>query len=222
MAIMQGLFNQKSIDVIRVLLVDYPKRRVLWDLARAAHVSPGRVSKVVGLLIAERLALVSSPRAELILIKPFSLLKRWAAVNNFTAHTRSIDCYTSENDVSKFLERLKLVKDEEYALTGLAGALLVAPFVSPTKIHVYVNSPSDVEKMVKELGLMPVEGNGNVKFAIPESRGVFYGARDVSGVRVVSDIQLYVDLLNYPARGKEAAAEVYKIIEKRWREAETP
>ncbi len=28
------------------------------------------------------------------------------------------------------------------------------------------------------------------------------------------------DLLNYPARGEEAAGEIYKLIEKRWKEAE--
>ena len=65
---------------------------------------------------------------------------------------------------------------------------------------------------------MPVEGNGNVKFAIAKSNGVFYGLRDVNGINVVSNIQLYMDLLNYPARGEEAANEVYKLIEKNWKQ----
>lgn len=218
---MTGLFASKAIDIIRVLLVDYPKRWALRDLAREAKVSLGQASKVAGSLIVERLALRASPRTELILMEPFSLLKRWAAVNNFTAHTRFIDYYTSENDVSKFLEKLKKVGDTEYALTGLAGALLVAPFVRPANVHIYVSSEGDAEKLAKALGLMPVEGSGNVRFAIVKNKGVFYGARKVSGIKVVSDVQLYVDLFNYPARGEEAAAEVYRIIEKRWNEKES-
>jgi hypothetical protein len=217
---MTGLFATKAIDIIRVLLVDYPKRWALRDLSRAARVSLGQASKVSNALIRERLALRASPRAEIILMEPSSLLRRWAAVNNFTAHTRFIDYYSSENDISKVLKKLKKVKSTDYGLTGLAGALLVAPFARPTNVHIYVNMEEDARKLAGSLGLVPVEGSGNVKFALAKGEGVFYGARAVDGVRVVSDVQLYVDLLNYPARGEEAAGEIYKLIEKRWKEAE--
>lgn len=217
---MTSLFASKAIDIVRVLLVCYPKRWVLRELAREAHVSLGQAFKVTNALIKERLAIRVSPRTELILMEPYSLLKRWAALNNFAAHTRFIDYCSSEDDVSKFLERLKNTKEPEYALTGLAGALLAAPFVRPTNVHIYVNSEEDAGKLARSLGLMPVEESGNVKFAIAKSRDIFYGARDVNGVKVVSDVQLYVDLLNYPARGEEAAGEIYKLIEKRWKEAE--
>jgi len=63
---------------------------------------------------------------------------------------------------------------------------------------------------------MPIEENGNVKFAIAASDGVFYGVQEIDGIRIVSDIQLYVDLFNYPARGREAADELFRKIEKRW------
>ncbi len=127
---------------------------------------------------------------------------------------------SGEEDITKFLEKLKNINSPEYALTGLAGALLVAPFVRPTNVHMYVNSEEDAGKLAKALALMPVEGSGNVKFAIAKSSGVFYGARNINGVKVVSDVQLYVDLLNYPARGEDAAGEIYKLIEKRWKEEE--
>lgn len=218
---MTGLFASKAIDIVRVLLVRYPKRWVLRDLAGEAHVSLGHAFKVSNALIKERLAIRASPRTELILMEPFALLKRWATINNFTAHTRFIDYYSGEDDISKFLEKLKNMKGPEYALTGLAGALLVAPYVRPTNIHIYVNTVEDAEKLARSLGLTPVEESGNVKFAIAKSIGVFYGARDINGVKVVSDVQLYVDLLNYPARGEEAAGKIYEVIEKRWKEEES-
>jgi hypothetical protein len=217
---MISLFASKAIDVIRVLLIDYPRVWALRDLAREAHVSLGEVFKVSKSLINERLAIRASARSGLKLMEPFSLLKKWAAINNFTARTRFIEYYSSEEDVSKFFERFKGKKGPEYALTGLAGALLVAPFVRPANIHIYVKTEEDAKSWAKLLDLMPVEENGNVKFAIVKGDGVFYGSHKIKGVNVVSDVQLYVDLLNYPARGEEAAGEIYKKIEKRWKEAE--
>lgn len=217
---MASLYAKKATDIIRVMLVSYPKPWTLRDLAKEASVSLGQAAKISQTLINERLALRASARSDLKLMAPFDMLKRWATINTFTANIRFIEYYTNEEDVSKFLEKFKGKNGPEYAITGLAGALLIAPFVRPTNIHVYVNKEDDTKRWASLLGLMPVEENGNVKFAIAKSKGVFYGAKEVNGVKVVSDVQLYVDLLNYPARGEEAAGEVYKIIEKRWKQAE--
>ena len=217
---MSSLYAKKATDIIRVLLVTYPKTWTLRSLAKEASVSLGQAAKTSQTLINERLALRASPRSDLKLMAPRDLLRRWATINTFTANIRFIEYYTNEEDVSKFLEKLKDKNGPEYAITGLAGALLIAPFVRPTNVHIYVKTDDDAKDWAGLLGLMPIEENGNVKFAIAKSKGVFYGAKEVNGVKVVSDVQLYVDLLNYPARGEEAAGEVLKAIEKRWKEAE--
>jgi len=46
--------------------------------------------------------------------------------------------------------------------------------------------------------------------------GAFYGVTQVGGVNVVSKVQLYIDLFNYPARREEAAEMVLKTLEKEW------
>jgi hypothetical protein len=208
----------KAVDVDRVLLVKYPERLNLRELAKESSVSLGEAHNVSRALINERLALRESDRSELKLMDPKGLLERLAKVNNLLSNAKFLEYYTPEEDISKFLDRLKPISYPDYAITGLAGAMLVAPFVRPTNIHVYVKKDEDAEALADRLGLMPVEANGNVKFAIPGSTGVFYGARVVNGVKVVSDIQLYMDLLNYPARGEEAAGEVYKKIEENWKQ----
>lgn len=213
---MTNLFARKSIDVIRVLLVRHPKAWVLRDLAREADVSLGQAFKVTQALINERLAVRSSTRSELKLADPAALLKRWAAVNNFTANNRFVEYYSPEEDLSKFLTAFKGVSSPGYAFSGLAGALIVAPFVRPTNVHLYVDSDGDAEKIAKRLRLMPVEEQGNVKFVISKSKGVYYGAQKIDDLRIVSNVQLYVDLLNYPARGEEAAGEVLKVIKDQW------
>ena len=214
---LKNLFAGKAIEVIRILLVDYPEELNLRDICTKAGVSIRWASVVANALVHEGVALRESARSKLRIMAPLDLLKRWAAVNNFAANTKFIDYYSAEEDITKFFGKFKGKQGPEYAFSALAGGLLVAPYVRPTNVHLYVNSEEDAKKWAELLGLLSVEKNGNVKFAIPKSHDVFYGAREIEGVKVVSDIQLYVDLLNYPARGEEAAEAVLKAIEKRWK-----
>jgi hypothetical protein len=218
---MTNIYFGKAVDVDRVLLVRYPEKLNLRKLAREASVSLGQAYKVSKALINERMASRESKRSELKLMAPSELLDRLAKVNNFLSNTKFIEYYTQEEDISKFLEELKGLQAPDYAITGLTGAMLVAPFVRPTNIHIYVKKENDAKMLADKLNLMPVESNGNIKFAIAKSNGIFYGAREINGVKVVSNIQLYVDLVNYPARGKEAADEIYKVIEKDWKQEST-
>lgn len=151
---------------------------------------------------------------------PLDLLKRLASVNNFLTNTKFLDYYSQEEDISQLLGKFKKIHDIEYAFTGLTGAMLVAPFVRPTNVHIYVNDEDDAKKLANMLNLMPIEANGNVKFALAKSKGIFYGNKEIDGVNMVSDVQLYIDLLNYPARGEEAADEILKVIEKKWKHKE--
>ncbi|HXY87350.1 MAG TPA: hypothetical protein VEG44_02820 [Candidatus Acidoferrales bacterium] len=48
----------------------------------------------------------------------------------------------------------------------------------------------DTIKLANLLDLMPIEGYGNVKFAIAKSSGIFDGVKEVDGMRVVSNVQL--------------------------------
>ena len=57
----------------------------------------------------------------------------------------------------------------------------------------------------RELGLHTVEFGGNVHLLRPYDEGVFYRLRSPQGIAVVGNIQLYLDLYKYPARGREQA-----------------
>jgi hypothetical protein len=155
-------------------------------------------------------------RGELRLMDPFRLLRRWAAYNDFNSRHGFVYYYTSEQEIERFLDKIKSKKGPRYALTTLVGALQVAPYVRPTNVFLYVRSDKDAEKWAKLLDLRPTERGGNIIFTIPDDPHVFYGSRDIDGISVVSNIQLYVDLFNYPARGEEAADELMRRIEKKW------
>jgi len=53
---------------------------------------------------------------------------------------------------------------------------------------------------------------------LPYDEGVFYGTRIVRGVRVVSNIQLFLDLYNVLPRGRKAASQILDLVLKEWHE----
>jgi hypothetical protein len=59
--------------------------------------------------------------------------------------------------------------------------------------------------------IRPTTSGANIRIFEPYDEGDFMDFREIRGVKVVSDIQLYVDLFTYPARGQEQAE---KILEK--------
>jgi hypothetical protein len=95
----------------------------------------------------------------------------------------------------------------------------MAPHVRPTDFHTYVQpniERKEVMEFAQALGVSPTEKSGNVKFVIPYDEGVFYSSRRLNGVMIVSPVQLYVDLYNYPGRGEEAAQKLLEKIVKDW------
>ncbi len=180
-------------------LVQYPNSLDLRTLSKESNVSLGQTYNVTQALIRERLAIRDSLRSKLKLMAPLNLLKKLAVFNNFLVTTQIIEYYTPEEDINKFLEKLKRIDSPDYAITGLAGAMLVAPLVRPTNIHIYVKKSEDIEILANQLDLMLVEENGNIKFVVAKSPGIFYGLNKINDIKVISEVQLYIDLFNYPA-----------------------
>lgn len=152
------------------------------------------------------------------LVDPSRLLKRWAASHDFLTENRFEEFQTFERDLDSLLKRVRGLS-VSYALTGLVAAWLVAPHVRPTTLDMYVVNRELVKEVAKVLDLRLVEKGGNVRLLSPYDAGVFYGSRAVDGVTVVSNVQLYIDLVNYPARGEEASTTLLRLIEDEWSKA---
>ena len=216
MPAIKNILEGRSSRVIRVLLTNWPKSWDLRSLAKEADVTLGTAQRVANTLLKEKYALRESKRGEFRLMDPVRLLRRWAAYTDFTSRHKFIHYYTFEQEIETFLELIKSKNGPEYALTTLVGALQVAPPVRPTDLYLYIKSEEDAKKWAELLGLKPVEKAGNIIFVIPDDPHLFYHSQDINGIKIVSNIQLYVDLFNYPGRGEEAAAELVKKIEKEW------
>jgi len=76
------------------------------------------------------------------------------------------------------------------------------------------NMPED---MVSMLNLKEVESGANVMLLGPYDEGVFYGTQVVDDIRIVSPLQIYLDLKGYKGRGEEAAEVLLRdVIKPKW------
>lgn len=222
-----NIFEPKATRVLRALLVNPQRNWTIRGLAREMEISPGYAHAVISTLIdLGHVARTENYRIKV--VNPTVLLRRWAAYHQYDKMNTFLEYHTFEREIDRFIQQLSQTSDSNYALTVLAGASLIAPHVRPVDIHIYIKKKEDATTLSKALNLQPIPKGGNVKLVIPYDEGVFYGRQTanlwisdqvVSPVNVVSDVQLFVDLYNYPARGLEAAEHLYERIVEKWGKA---
>lgn len=212
----KDIFEPKSSRVIRVLLVRPNQRWRIATLAKEAGVSLGWTHAVVSTL-QEQNYVTRDETYHVKVADPARLLRRWGAYHSFLTENKFETFHTFEQQIDRFLNQFKKVEGS-YALTGLAGAWLVAPYVRPVSIDIYIATRKETSNIVKTLELRPVERGGEVRLVSPNDNGVFYAARSIDRIKVVSNTQLYIDLVNYPARGEEASNKIFSLMNEEWRE----
>lgn len=205
--VLKTIFKPISSRILRVLLEEPKKSWKISELSRVARVSLGQTSNVCRWLIDEE-HLKKTKEGFYYLNDPGKLLEEWC--RNYTyAQNRAVTYYSFEQNLERLIKKAAQIGEDKglkYALTLLSGAALVAPFIRGiSNLEMYVSGSEDLDKWVRLLDLRPVESGGNVSVYIPYDQGVFYKLQKADGVKIVGNIQLYLDLYNYPTRGKEQA-----------------
>ncbi len=216
---LKSLFAPKASRCVRTVLAVPSREWRVRDLAAEAKVSLGQAFNVKTVLLNAELAGESGkgPTRRFRLVKPEELLLEWAANYSYTRNSRT--GYYSFDDTRTLERRLAeycRTNNVTYAFTLTSGAALVAPMLRYDTAFAYVAGKQD--GLRSALGLKPVETGPNLILLEPYDEGVFYGARDIglevranevppaSADRVVSDVQLFLDLKSYKPRGEEAAS----------------
>ncbi|MFO7929284.1 MAG: type IV toxin-antitoxin system AbiEi family antitoxin [Candidatus Humimicrobiaceae bacterium] len=213
---LKTIFNSKSSRVLRVLLQNPGKLWFVKDLATEAKISIGQASLVKNRLLEyEYISPVKMGRkVKFKLVKWNKLLNEWA--NNYSYKKNNINSYYSIQDIDKIENNIAKYFDSRknnYAFTLTSGGSLVAPFLRYNTVFLYLQGNSG--KLAKDLDFKKVDSGPNVSILEPYDGGIFYGLQKIDGKVVVSDIQLYLDLINYKGRGEEAAE---FLLEQRIRE----
>jgi hypothetical protein len=180
------------------------------ELAEKIGLDPGYVSRMAKSLSESGYA--SRAGGKLKIRSPKEILDDWVRAYDLKRNELH-RFFVLAPDVKSILQRLRKIdipRKVEYALSVQAGAGLVAPHAIYKEAHIYVGDSKGVEFFKKKLDLKDADQAANLVLMVPYYKhSVFYNSREIEGLCVVSDIQLYLDLYGYPVRGREQAEHLY-------------
>jgi hypothetical protein len=203
-------FSRKSSRVVRALLTHPDQGWQVQQLARQAGVSLGLASKVKKSLLEE--AYLEERDRLLYLRDPAKLLQAWAARYRPLVRRLQLFALPRATETETRLAAWCRENGVAYALTQLAGAWRYAPMVRYDKSVVYIDkkveSGDNLKALLGDLDARKVDTGANCTLWIADDPAVFTDAKEVDGVRVVSPLQLYLDLKALAGRGEDAAEEI--------------
>ena len=181
---LRSLFAPRATRVVRALLVE-----------------PGRAWRLEARAWVER-----DDSQRIRLSKPSDLLEAWC--ESYTYRVNEVTSYFApERGTRKLMGEVARVAagaGRRYAFTLNAGAALLAANLRLPAVHCYLEG--DPAPLAQALGLRAAaEADGALHFLAPYDLGVFHGALEKGGLKVVSLPQLYADLVHYERRGPEQA-----------------
>lgn len=207
-----NIFSPVASRIVRVLLVNPKQEWSILGISKEVRTGYGHTFRVVKTLL--RMSLCRQTETNRVVVaNPGELLTRWAGYYDFSLLNKVNAYYSLEADLDDFIKRLSAASEHglKYALTLQAGASSVTPYVRPVNVHLYVD-PEKLDSWQEFLRLQLTELGGNIFLVEPYDDGVFYKVQRARGINVVSNVQLYIDLYNYPARGREAAEHLRKEV----------
>ncbi len=202
-------FAPLSSRISRMLFGDPSRAWTLTDLAKEAKVSVGLAWKVKKALLDE--GFIQVPDKRIILRDAAGLLDAWKKQYDVPAKKVSLYAIGKTDELESKLFECGEASRIRCALTGLSGAWRSAPMVRYTAVSAYVDvgaSPAAMADLVRCMEAKPVDTGANLILYPTRDEAVFFGMRTLSGMNVVSPIQLYLDLLQVAGRGEDAANEI--------------
>jgi hypothetical protein len=195
-------FAPKSARVARVLLGDPGRWRRQKEIAAAAGLDDGSVSRIVRRLDEE--LLLERRGRELRLRDPGRLLDAWAQDYRFARHDVVAGHLSGSGiELARELEQRLDALGVRHAFTGLPAAWAIDHFARFRLATLYVEG--DPRDAAGRLELRRGAAGANVQLVGPDDLGVFIGEHPRDGLNCVSLEQVYLDLLHLPERAPEAA-----------------
>jgi hypothetical protein len=206
----RSLFAPRATRVLRFLLQGPLRSWKVAELAAASGVSLGWVSAVRQQLLAREWAAEEPPGLRV--TKPGAVLEAWAKADDWKKRTRTHEYSVLLTDPLELAEKLKkILPGEPPVFTQWFAGWLRHPHTTPAVVTAYVETFPD-DSLIKErlLGRRVSAGGGGLRLVTPKDVGVVQPWQTVRGFSLVSDVQIYLDLLQAGLRGEEQAAELRK------------
>jgi len=216
---MQNTFNDKASLVLRKMLQDPTMPAVAKDFIEDANIGYAWAARILSQLRNRGyLKGVSRGRnASSTLRNAEELIQAWTQHYKFEQNRSSVYYSPDENILPKIKRFFNETKYKEgYALTLHSGANLITNHVRQDNVYLYLDPTHFDEislELRKALDLKELKEGGNIYLINPYYKNsVFFGAQKIKGYRIVSNLQLYLDLYYFPQRGREQAEYLLRIL----------
>jgi hypothetical protein len=206
----RGPFSDKASLILRVLLSEKRRRWGVREMAERVGLDPGFVSRMAREIESRGYAARVDSKIEL--LQPKQVLEDWVRTYSYRKNrSESFFCLADSPEfILDTVRRLQISGELEHALGLHAGAALVAPHAVYGEVHIYVSGEKEADFFITGLKLRKVSQGANVILLFPfYKRSVFWDVQKRDGLKVTSDLQLFLDLYNYPLRGREQAEHLF-------------
>jgi hypothetical protein len=196
--------------VLRVLLQGPLRPWKVTELSESARVSLGWVSAVRQQLLAREWA--AEALGGLRVTKPGAVLDAWAKGDDWEKRTRvhEYSLLLSGSPLPLAEKLQEALKTEPPVFTQWFAGWLRHSHTTPTVVTAYVEKFPEESVIEEKLLARRVSANGGLRLVLPKEEGVLNPSQTVRGFKLVSDVQIYLDLIRAGLRGEEQAAELRK------------
>lgn len=202
----RNIFVGKSERIIRSLLTDRDRVWTQSELLSRTKASSGLVSRIVQHLINQGFLEKQSAR-EFRIADHLGLINAWAKADEFNRRITHSRYTTFGGDPVEIAHKLQTWAREQsvpIVFTQWLAAWLRHPYTEPVITSAYVARLPEAA-VLEQLGLRPVNDAGKVWLFVPTDEGVFLETQIVRELPLVTDAQIYLDLLGTGLRGPDAA-----------------
>ncbi len=206
------LFNDKATIPLRILLERPGELMTTRNIAERGGLSLGWVSQILQQLHAE--GYVERQRGGgTRIVDPPRLVGDWLQQYAFE-HNAVFPFRIREDDLGDTLQLLRTLQPplfERYALTLESAVAVLGGDRNPRQLHIYLpdlahDKDSALDLWSNALQLRPAGYDANCFLVAPTyTHAAFFGMHRAEGLRVVSDLQLYLDLFHYPSSSRPSA-----------------
>lgn len=203
-----NIFADKATFILRKMLSEPGRKWVTRDFTGDRVVSLGMAQGTLEAMskkgYIERVK--KGPDSFALLTNARELVEDWTKAYYFELSEVHTFYSPDKNIMSKLKDYLK---DKEHCLTLHSGANLMTSYVVTDNVHVYF-SPANWKKELldlrQQLDLKELVRGGNIHIIRPfYKNSVYYNIQTIKGYKVVSNLQLYLDLYQFKPRGREHA-----------------
>lgn len=205
------VFSAKTSRLARALLA---RRDHVWtqeELTERTGLSRGLVSRVLTQLTEEdyvvREATATREAPARYRLSAFDrLLDAWKEADRWVQRTEVREFSVLTGDLAEVAAAARdILRDKEQRVRGVFtqwfAAHLRQPYTVPPVVSIYVRPGTELALPFAR----PVTHGGNLWLITPADDGVWQETQEVAGFPLVSDIQIYLDLLQVGQRGPEQA-----------------